>query len=110
MSEETTNPNQEKFEQLLQENIRLTREIHQMSKRVNRYVTVQHILSFIYFLLITIPLIVGAIYLPIFIQKYIGPYTELLNENKKAMETIGDYNPSKIIDIVNQAQKTINNK
>jgi len=110
MAEEEKFSEQNSLENLLQENIRLTKEIHHMSKRVNRYVTIQNILSAIYFLLIVAPLIIGAIYLPSLLGNYLNPYLELLNENKGAAETIQGYDSAKMMDIVNQAQKMINNK
>ena len=36
---------QKTLEELIQENLRLTQEVHKMVKRVNRYVTTQNILS-----------------------------------------------------------------
>jgi hypothetical protein len=101
----------EKIERLLQENIKLTQEIHKMSKRVNRYVTIQHVLSIVYFLLIVVPLVVGAIYLPTFLNNYLGPYLELMNDNRSALDSVGNFNNSeKLIDILDQAQKILNNK
>lgn len=110
MVEEEKFTEQTSLENLMEENIKLTREIHQMSKRVNRYVTIQNILSAVYFLLIVAPLILGVIYLPALLGNYLNPYLELLNENKGAVETIQGYDSAKMMDLVNQAQKMINNK
>lgn len=70
--------NDNKIEQVLEENLRLTKEIHEMTKSVKRYVTFQKVLSFVYLLLIIVPLILGAIYLPALFKNTIGQYQELL--------------------------------
>lgn len=100
--------NEEKLEKLLQENLRLTEEIHKMSKRVNRYVTIQNILSFVYFLLIVVPLILGAIFLPPLISNLINPYMELLDSGKDATKALNGANSAGVMDIMDQAQKIIN--
>lgn len=64
---------------LLEENLKLTKEIHQMSRKVSRYVAFQKVLSAIYLLLIIVPIIISAIYLPPLIKNIISPYQELLN-------------------------------
>lgn len=104
MPEETKLANQERLEQLLQENIKLTQEIHRMSKRVNRYVTVQNILSVVYLFLIVVPLIVGALYLPSFMKNVVEPYQKLLESGNNLQNAVN--NPSSAIDdVFRQAQK-----
>lgn len=64
---------------ILEENLRLTKEIHAMSRKVSRYVAFQKVLSIIYILLIVVPIILSIIYLPPLIGNIISPYRELLN-------------------------------
>lgn len=94
----------DKIEQLLEENIRLTKEIHVMTRSVKRYVTFQKVLSVIYLLLFVVPLILGVIYIPKFLGDYLQPYQELLNDG----QNMNSLNSTQ--DILNQAQKFLNNK
>lgn len=100
MEDETKN----KIEQLLEENLKLTREVHAMTRSVKRYVTFQKVLSAIYLLLFVVPLILGAIYIPKFLGEYLAPYQELMNggQNMNSLNTTQD--------ILDQAQKLLNNK
>jgi|GEM_PF-1131894 len=107
MAEEAKNSEQEKLEQLIQENVKLTREIHQMSKRVNRYVTFQNILSVVYLFLVVAPLILGVIYLPYFMKNIVTPYQNILNANSNLQNAAGNANPQ-INDVVNQVQRILN--
>lgn len=50
--------------QLIKENLALTREIAIMVRHINRYVAWQRIFAWVKVLFILIPVIVGAIYLP----------------------------------------------
>ncbi|MEI7497832.1 MAG: hypothetical protein WCK11_00930 [Candidatus Falkowbacteria bacterium] len=63
---------------LLEQNLELTKEIHEMTHKIKRYITFQKVLSFIYLLLIFVPLIVGAIYLPPLLQGILGQYSQLM--------------------------------
>ena len=107
MAEEAKITDQEKLEQLIRENIKLTQEIHQISRRMNRYITFQNILSAVYFLLIVIPLIMGAIYLPHFMENVVSPYQNLLKSSSSLQDSANNSNPG-INDIINQAQKLLN--
>lgn len=83
------NSNNSEIKSLLEENLRLTKEIHQMSRKVNRYVAFQKVLSIIYILLIIVPIILSIIYLPPLIGNIISPYQEILNGGNN-LEKIGD--------------------
>lgn len=63
---------------LLEKNLALTEDIHRMTNRINRYITFQKFMSFIYFLIIVIPIILSIIYLPPLLKSVIGQYGELL--------------------------------
>jgi len=104
MPEEIGPTDQEKLERLIQENMKLTQDIYAMSKRVNRYVTIQHVLSLVYLLLIVVPLILGAIYLPSFIKNVVEPCQKLLESGNDLQNVVGKPGPA-IDDILNQAQK-----
>jgi len=57
--------------------------------------------------LIVVPLILGAIYLPVFIKSVVNPYQDLLNTNNELQNVINNPNPG-MDDLLNQAQKFLN--
>ncbi len=69
---------QRELKELLEKNLALTEEIHEMTHKIKRYITFQKVLSFIYFLLIVVPLVLGAIYLPPLIKNMVGQYSDLI--------------------------------
>jgi hypothetical protein len=75
---------QKTLEELVQENLRLTQEVHAMTKRVNRYVTTQNILSVVYFILIVGPLILSLIFLPPLLSNVFSQYQNLLGPEQTA--------------------------
>lgn len=90
---------------LLEENLRLTKEIHQMSRKISRYVAFQKVLSVIYILLIIVPIIISVIYLPPLIKNIISPYQELLNGGNN-FEKTGD--AQNIENILKSAEEILN--
>lgn len=92
----------EQLKKLIEENLRLTQEIHGMTKKVKNYVTFQKVLSVFYLLIFVIPLILSIIYLPIFLKTYLAPYQELLNSGQE----MNNFNNTG--DILNQAQRMLN--
>lgn len=98
------NETKDKIEQILEENLKITKEIHEMTKSIKNYVTFQKILSVFYIILFVAPLILAAVYLPKFLGDYLQPYQELLNDGKNTN------NINNAQDILNQAQKILNNK
>ena len=55
----------EEIKKILEENLKLTQEIHQMTKKIKNYINFQKVMSLIYILLIVVPIILGIIYLPL---------------------------------------------
>jgi len=100
--EEITNQNEKS---ILEENLRLTKEIHEMTRKIHNYVIFQRILSVIYLFLIIIPLVLGAIYLPPLIREIFSPYQDLLQGN-----FFSPINSSTqdISDLINQAGAFVN--
>ena len=86
---------------ILEENLRLTKEIHAMTKKVKNYVTFQKIMSLIYLMLFVVPLILAVVYLPKFLTDYLAPFQELLNPGQPP----ATFNNTQ--DILNQAQKML---
>ncbi|MFA6537671.1 MAG: hypothetical protein WCT18_04735 [Patescibacteria group bacterium] len=74
----------EEIKKLLLKNIEETREIHEMVKKINRYIVWQQIFSITKVVLIVVPIIVAAVYaLPFLRQAFqmYGQFTGMLGEN-----------------------------
>lgn len=59
-----TNNEDSELNQLIKENLALTKEVASMVRHINKYVAWQRIFGWIKALFVVIPVIVGAIYLP----------------------------------------------
>ncbi|OGY44949.1 MAG: hypothetical protein A3J62_02580 [Candidatus Buchananbacteria bacterium RIFCSPHIGHO2_02_FULL_38_8] len=73
---------QKELQKLLQENLKVSKELHEMTKKIKRWVTMQRVWGVVKILIILIPIILGVIYLPPLLQKVLEPYQELLNINQ----------------------------
>lgn len=105
--EENNSSQNDDIKNLLAENLKLMKETHEMVRRINRHITFQKIISVVYFLLIVIPLIAGAIYLPTIMRSYLSPYQELLNNGQNSGNALDYSTPSGIGDILKQAQQIL---
>jgi hypothetical protein len=97
---------EDQLKNILAENLRLTKEIHAMARTIKNYVILQRILSVVYILLIIVPLIIGAIYLPPLIRTLINPYQELLDTG--GAMNLGS--PAGVGNVLEQAQKILDNQ
>ncbi|PIT95586.1 hypothetical protein COT96_00370 [Candidatus Falkowbacteria bacterium CG10_big_fil_rev_8_21_14_0_10_38_22] len=68
----------EEIKKILEENLKLTQEIHQMTKKIKNYINFQKVMSLIYILLIVVPIILGIIYLPPLLSNLLEQYRGLL--------------------------------
>lgn len=72
-------PNQEEeLKKLLEKNIELTEEILKMTRSIKHFITFQKFMSFIYLLLIVVPIVLSIIYLPPLLGGVFKQYQELL--------------------------------
>ncbi len=78
----------EEIKKILEENLKLTQEIYTMTKKMKGYVTFQKAMSFIYFLIIVVPIILSIIYLPPLINNMLGQYGGLLGVEGLNLESI----------------------
>lgn len=69
----------EKFLAILEENLALNKEIRAMVRHINAYVAWRRILGWIKLLLILVPILLGFIYLPPIIEKYVNQISSLSN-------------------------------
>lgn len=71
----------EETKKILEENLRLNKEIHAMTKKIKNFVIWQQVFGIIKILIFVIPIILGIIYLPPLFKELTGTYQELLNLN-----------------------------
>lgn len=69
----------EEIKKLLEKNLKLTEEIHKMTKGIKSYVLWERIFGALKILFIVAPIVLGIIYLPTILEKTLEPYKELLN-------------------------------
>lgn len=55
---------EEEIRHLLEENLKLTREVHQQVRKIRKYLAWQRAISMLYFMMLIAPLILAIIYLP----------------------------------------------
>jgi hypothetical protein len=63
---------------MLEENLKMTEEIYVMTKKIKNYVAFQKVMSFIYFLIIVVPIVLSIIFLPPLIKNYLDQFNELM--------------------------------
>ncbi|MFH1426956.1 MAG: hypothetical protein ABIG60_00265 [Patescibacteria group bacterium] len=68
----------EEIKKLLESNLKLTEEIHEMTKYIKKYVFLSKIFGVLKLLLIIVPLIIGIIYLPPLLQDVLKQYQDIL--------------------------------
>lgn len=73
-----TPPTPSDLHTLLEENLKLSRETHEMVKKVRRYMAIQRAVSLFYLLLIIVPVILAILYLPPFIRPMFEQYQSLM--------------------------------
>ncbi|KKR21280.1 MAG: hypothetical protein UT48_C0010G0028 [Parcubacteria group bacterium GW2011_GWE2_39_37] len=78
------------LKELMEKNLELTKEIHEMTHKIKSYITFQKILSFIYLFLIVMPIILGALFLPPIFKNLFSQYSELMNPGSGSLN-IGDF-------------------
>lgn len=69
----------DELEKLLKRNVELTEQLIQMTSSIKRWVMFQRVWGIFKLLLILIPLIIGAIYLPPLLAQWLAPYRELFS-------------------------------
>lgn len=69
----------EELKGLLEQNLALLKETHEMTHKIKGYITFQKVMSIIYLVLILGPIIFSIIYLPPLLKNAFGQYSDLLN-------------------------------
>ena len=73
----------EETKKLIEENLKLSKEILLISKKLKSYMRMQQVVSGLKILLIIVPLILSIIYLPPLLKPIISQYQKLLGLNEK---------------------------
>lgn len=66
------------LEELLAENLMLTREIYERTKKTQRYILFGQIFTIVKMILIVGPIILAILYLPQLVREAVGAYSDLL--------------------------------
>lgn len=91
----------DELKKLLEENLLLTQEIHEMTHKIKRYVTFQKLMSFVYLVLIVGPIVLSFFFLQDFFKGSIGQYKSIMEQYNQLL------NPANSGAILNSVQ-TIN--
>lgn len=70
---------QQELQKLLQENLKVSQELYEMTKKIKHWVAWQRAWGVFKILIILVPLAIGIIYGPALIREAFAPYGELLN-------------------------------
>lgn len=65
-------PLDEQIKKLLEQNLAYAKEIYLMNKKIKDYILWGRIMSLVGLLLVVVPLILSVIYLPAFLDQYLG--------------------------------------
>lgn len=69
----------EELKNLMEENLKLTKEIHAIAKKLNRHIIWQQVFGFVKILIIAVPIVLGIIYLPPLLEKVYQQYSEVMD-------------------------------
>ncbi|MFH0840934.1 MAG: hypothetical protein V1865_03085 [bacterium] len=75
-------------QKLIEENIALTKDIYELTKKVKKYMLWAQIFSVIKIILILAPIIIALIYLPPIFREAFSGYTEVLNVDTNQLNSI----------------------
>ena len=68
----------EEIKKTLEQNLKLTEEIHAMTKKIKSYLAFQRLVSIFYLFIIIAPIILGVIYLPPLLSGLFDQYKDVL--------------------------------
>lgn len=67
---------QQKLQKLLQENLKISQELYEMTKKIKRWVAWQRIWGWLKIVIILVPIVLGIIYLPPLMRELLAPLLE----------------------------------
>jgi len=88
MNEEKQANEAGEIKKILEQNLKLTEEIHAMTKKIKSYLAFQRLVSLFYLFIIIAPIILGAIYLPPLLSGLFNQYKDALGFQGGSSSTI----------------------
>jgi len=79
---------QQDLQKLLEENLRISKELYSMTKKIKDWMAWQRVWGIIKILIIIIPIVFASIYLPPLLVKALQPYQELLDFTADPIDAI----------------------
>jgi hypothetical protein len=92
----------EDLKKILEENLRINRENHEMLIKIKRHFVWQAIIGWFYFIIIVGPIIWGIFYLPALLKPMISQYQNLLGNGSGTGINLQDLQKSITPDILNK--------
>ncbi len=75
----------DEMKKMLNENLALTEDIHKMTKKINNFVIMSRVFTFIKVLIILIPLLIGIFYLPPIVKNMIPKVKSVIEQYKELL-------------------------
>src|SRR3989339_1367659 len=97
-------PLEEQVKKLLEQNLAYSKELYRLSKKTQKYIFWGRIMTLISFLLIVIPLIFGAIFLPQFIKTFMNGLVPGGLETGNVFQDLLKSNNINQVDLLNSIQ------
>lgn len=76
------------LKELLEKNLALTEEIHEMTHKIKRYISFQKFMSAVYFLIIVVPIILSIIYLPPLLKNIFSQYGNAIGIDGSSLKNL----------------------
>ncbi|MDD4412322.1 MAG: hypothetical protein PHR00_01615 [Patescibacteria group bacterium] len=73
---------------LIEQNIALTEEVYQLTKKVHNSIVFSRIVAIIQLVLFIAPLIMAFIYLPPMFKEFLGEYKSLVNQSNNSLNVL----------------------
>lgn len=74
--------------ELLEENIRLTKEIHEYNAKIKKYMLIRSVISIIWIILVLAPIIFAIIWLPPFLKDFLLNYSDLISNGNDTFKIL----------------------
>lgn len=78
----------EELQKLLKQNLKISQDLYAITKKIHRWTSWQRVWGVVKLIIIVVPIILGIIYLPSLIQTLVAPYQELLNLGNSANNSV----------------------
>ena len=72
--------NQKELQRLLRENLKISQELYDLTKKIRRWSVWQRVWGVVKILIIAVPILLGIIYLPPLLQKNVAPLQKFYQE------------------------------